>query len=155
MMQSNEQVVAEAEAAVPQGIDRVERAIRLLRAAVVRPSFVAELELWSAARTDATLRQVLRDEEKRARSDLYRVVAEAFGPELVTAARYPIVASLTVQFLRGLAISQVLQSEPDSADAIVAEWVGVVRALLSGSPLGDDGALNEEERTDDVGCGDL
>lgn len=50
---------------------------------VVKPAFIAELELWSAARTDAKLREVLRREEQQAHGDLYRVAAEAFGPELV------------------------------------------------------------------------
>jgi len=97
---------------------------------VVRPSFVAELELWAAARTDASLRKVLRGEEKRARVDLYRVVGDVFGAELVAHERYPLVSSLTVQFLRGLAISDVLRGE--RRERLVADWVGVVQALFDG-----------------------
>jgi len=127
LMEHNEAAVRHAEVAAPTGLDRVERAIRVLCASVVRPSFVAELELWAAARTDASLREVLRQEEKRARVDLYRVVDDVFGADLVADERYPLVSSLTVQFLRGLAISDVLRGE--SSERLVADWAAVVRAI--------------------------
>jgi AcrR family transcriptional regulator len=130
LMEHNEAAVRQAEAAAPAELDRVERAIRVLCASVVRPSFVAELELWAAARTDASLRDVLRREEKRARVDLYRVVGDVFGADLVADERYPLVSSLTVQFLRGLAISDVLRGE--RSERLVADWVAVVRAILEG-----------------------
>lgn len=62
--------------------------------------------------------------------DLYRVVGEVFGADLVAGERYPLVSSLTVQFLRGLAISDVLRGE--SSERLVADWVAVVRAILEG-----------------------
>jgi AcrR family transcriptional regulator len=131
LMERNEAAVRQADAEVSADLDRVERAIRVLCASVVRPAFVAELELWAAARTDTALRNVLRREEKRARMELYRVVGEVFGPDLVSAERYPLVASLTVQFLRGLAISDVLRDER-SAGRLVAGWADVARAMLEG-----------------------
>lgn len=132
LMERNEAAVREAEADVPAELVGVERAIRVLCRSVARPSFAAELELWAAARTDAALRDVLRREEKRARVDLYRVVGEVFGPDVVSAERYPLVASLTVQFLRGLAISDVLRGE-QGTEHLVAGWVEVVRTMLEGS----------------------
>jgi AcrR family transcriptional regulator len=132
LMERNETAVRQAEAEASADLDRVERAIRVLCVSVVRPAFVAELELWAAARTDTALRNVLRREEKRARMELYRVVGEVFGPDLVSAERYPLVASLTVQFLRGLAISDVLRGER-SAERLVAGWAEVARAMLEGS----------------------
>jgi AcrR family transcriptional regulator len=133
LMERNEAAVRQAEAEVPADLERVERAIRVLCVSVVRPAFVAELELWAAARTDAALRDVLRREEKRARVELYRVVGEVFGPDLVSSGRYPLVASLTVQFLRGLAISDVLRGERRGTEELVAGWVDVVRAMLERS----------------------
>lgn len=132
LMERNEAAVREAEVEVPAGLDRVERAIRVLCASMVRPAFVAELELWAAARTDSTLRDVLRREEKRARTDLYRVIGEVFGADLVSRERYPVVASLTVQFLRGLAISDVLRGERGT-ERLIADWSAIVRAVLEGS----------------------
>ncbi|SMD22832.1 TetR/AcrR family transcriptional regulator [Kibdelosporangium aridum] len=132
LMERNETAVRQAEAEVPAGLDRVERAIRVLCTSIVRPAFVAELELWAAARTDTALREVLRREEKRARADLYRVIGEVFGEDLVTHERYPVVASLTVQFLRGLAISDVLRGEHGTG-RLIADWVAVAKAILEGS----------------------
>jgi hypothetical protein len=96
---------------------------------------VAELELWAAARTDRSLREVLRREEKRARTDLYRVVGDVFGADAVSGERYPVVASLTVQFLRGLAISDVLRGERSGTERLVRDWAAVVRAILAGRPV--------------------
>ncbi|RSM81909.1 TetR/AcrR family transcriptional regulator [Kibdelosporangium aridum] len=134
LMERNEAAVQQAEAEVPADLDRVERAIRVLCASIVRPAFVAELELWAAARTDTALRDVLRREEKRARTDLYRVIGEVFGADVVAHERYPVVASLTVQFLRGLAISDVLRGERGS-ERLIADWIAVVRTVLEGSDL--------------------
>lgn len=132
LMERNEAAVRQAE--VPADLDRVERAVRVLCASVVRPAFVAELELWAAARTDTALREVLRREEKRARVELYRVVDEVFGPELVSSERYPLVAALTVQFLRGLAISEVLRGER-GVERLIVGWVEVVRTMLERGDL--------------------
>jgi AcrR family transcriptional regulator len=132
LMERNEAAVRQAEAEVPVDLERVERAIRVLSASMVRPAFVAELELWAAARTDPALRDVLRSEEKRARTDLYRVIGEVFGEDLLANERYPVVASLTVQFLRGLAISDVLRGERGT-ERLIADWAAVARAILEGS----------------------
>jgi len=130
LMERNEAAVREAAADGPAGLDRVTRAVRVLGASMVRPAFAAELELWAASRTDPALREVLRDEEKRARRDLYRVVGEVFGPELAARARYPMVASMTVQFLRGLAISDVLRGERGGTERLLDDWAAVARDLL-------------------------
>ncbi|GAA3439012.1 TetR/AcrR family transcriptional regulator [Kutzneria kofuensis] len=140
LMERNEAAVREAAADVPADLDDVTRAVRVLGASMVRPAFVAELELWAAARTDHALRDVLRDEEKRASRDLYRVVAEVFGADLVASDRYPVVASLTVQFLRGLAISDVLRGERGGTERLLLDWAAVARAILTGRPLDVDGS---------------
>lgn len=139
LMARNEAATSEAAAtltrhgAAPAG-EPVTRAMQVLRAAVVRPAFGAELELWAAARTDPALREVLRREEQLARADLFRTVADVFGPELTARPRYPVAASLTVQFLRGLAISQVLRAEPNAVDRLIEEWAAVVRWVLDDEP---------------------
>lgn len=140
LMERNELAVREAAAGLPPELDRVTRAVRVLGASIVRPSFVAELELWAAARTDHALREVLRAEEKRARRDLYRVVDDVFDADLVASDRYPMVASLTVQFLRGLAISDVLRGEGGATERLLMEWASVARAILAGGPLDVDGS---------------
>jgi AcrR family transcriptional regulator len=139
LMTRNEAAAGEATAALaPYGAaraaDPVTRAMQVLQATVVRPAFGAELELWAAARTDPALREVLRREERLARADLYRTVANVFGPELTARPRYRVAASLTVQFLRGLAISEVLRAEQNATDRLIEEWAAVVRSVLSDEP---------------------
>lgn len=136
LVERNEAAIRDAAARMPGDSDRVEAAIEVLRASVARPAFAAELELWASARTDPVLREVLRSEELAARRDLYRVVDDAFGAELVASPVYPHVASMTVQFLRGLAISDVLRGERVAADQLARGWAAVVRAIFNDTPLG-------------------
>lgn len=140
LMERNEAAVRQAQAEIPPNVDRVERAIRVLCASMVSPAFLAELELWAAARTDDRLREALRREEKRARTDLHRVLADVFGADVVAGQGYPVVASLTVPFLRGLAISEVLRDERHGAERLIRQWAAVTRAILAGRPLDVEGS---------------
>jgi AcrR family transcriptional regulator len=120
-----EQALAEA-----QGADPIERAVRALATAATRPEMSAEYGLWAAARADNDLRGALRGEERFARGALYAVVEAAFGPDLVAHPAFPRIAALTVQFLRGLAITQALRDTQSRTDALVHDWAAVVRAML-------------------------
>lgn len=129
----NEQAVRdELTAATPEG-DPLLRSLRVLRAVMRGPSFAAEMELWAVARTDPRLRDVLRQAEGAARRDLYRVVEEVMGPEPTASPAYPTVAELTVQLLRGMAISDVLSREEADRDALLGQWARIVRPLLTGA----------------------
>ena len=125
--------------------DDAAAAIRTLRQVVESPYFAAELSLWAAASTDPVLREVLRHEEAASRRDLYRVVDEVFGAELAARPRYPAAASLTVVFLRGLALSRTLASE-SRADRLTEEWAGVVRAMLEDESTDPPAGGSEETR---------
>ena len=129
----NEQAVRAELAATPPDSDPLSRSLRVLRAVMCGPSFGAETELWAVARTNPQLRDVLRRAEGAARRDLYRVVDEVMGPELTASAAYPAVAELTVQLLRGMAISDVLYREEADRDALLERWGQIVRPLLTGS----------------------
>ncbi|MDL4817253.1 TetR/AcrR family transcriptional regulator [Actinomadura opuntiae] len=131
LVQRNEDAVQEESAALPSSGDRMTDGLRVLRRVLGRPSFGAELELWAVARTNPRLRQVLRRAEGEARRDLYRVIGDLFGPELTAAAGYELVAGLTVQLLRGLAISDVLYREDADRDAPLEQWARIVRPLLA------------------------
>lgn len=131
LVQRNEDAVREELAAAPASGDALLRGARILRAVLRRPSFGAELELWAVARTNPRLRQVLRRAEGAARRDLFRVVGEILGPEVTGMPGYPLVAELTVQLLRGMAISDVLYREDADRDALLEQWVEVVRPLLA------------------------
>ena len=131
LVQRNEEAVREEMDAVPVAGDPLLRALRVLRAVLRRPSFGAELELWAVARTNPSLRQVLRRAEGAARRDLYRVVDELLGPEITRSPGYPLVGELTVQLLLGLAISDVLHREDADRDRLLEQWALVARPLLA------------------------
>ncbi|MEU8798402.1 TetR/AcrR family transcriptional regulator [Spirillospora sp. NPDC048819] len=131
LVQRNEDAVQEELAAAPPSEDGLLRSVRVLRAALRRPAFGAELELWAVARTNPRLRQVLRRAEGAARRDLYRVIGEVLGPDVTAAPSYPLVAELTVQMLRGMAISDALYRDGTGGDALLERWIEVVRPLLT------------------------
>lgn len=129
----NEQAVRQELTTAVTEDDPLLRSLRVLRAVMRGPSFAAELELWAVSRTDPRLRNALRHAEGAARRDLYRVVDEVMGPELTASAAYPTVAELTVQLLRGIAISDVLSREEAGRDALLEQWARIVRPLLTGA----------------------
>ena len=115
--------------------DLVDRALDALAKTVIRPEFSAELGLWAAARADPKLRSALLQQARTARGALYEVVDEAFGPTLTAQSSYHRVASLTVQFLRGLSIAQTLRDNPSRAESSIKDWAIVVRAALAADIL--------------------
>ncbi|MGE2870433.1 TetR/AcrR family transcriptional regulator [Rhodococcus sp. 3.70] len=105
----NEVAVRAAMSRQDSSVDTIENSISALYSALTQPPFQAELELWSAARTDPVLAEVLRESERIAGRDLRRVVHDAFGPEIVASENYSQIADLTVLMLRGLALSRAVQ----------------------------------------------
>lgn len=128
---SNRAAVREALEHADADSDPVDRAVHALVAAVVRPEFSAELGLWAAARADEPLRRALQREERGAREELYAVLDEAFGPELCAHPSYPRLAALTVQLLRGLAITQTLRVDRDRNESLVRDWSSVLRSAFA------------------------
>lgn len=110
--------------------DDVARALAALHAVVRRPAFLAQLDLWTAARTDPDLARIVVREERRAGHDLARVVDEVFGPRLTAHPRYRAVARLTIQVLRGLALTEVLRGGAGTARAALDDWTDMVQHLL-------------------------
>jgi len=134
LVEVNERAVREALGRMPEGLLPLERAIGALAEALRQPAYAAELELWMAARTDGDLRAALRKAERRARRDLNRVIAELFGEPWSTAPRFPLVSEMTVTLLRGLATSRALRADSARERALIAQWTGFVRELLTEAP---------------------
>ena len=114
-----------------RGPDAIGRAVQALAASAIRPEMSAEYGLWAASRADDDLRQALRGQERDARDSLHAVVGGAFGPDLVAHPAFPRVAALTVQFMRGLAVTQSLRDTGASTDALTRDWASAVRLLLA------------------------
>jgi len=110
--------------------DRLTSAVKAVRDLFSGPDFLAEMELWSAARTDQALLAALRPVERRIGRRLRQQLAELFGHELAQRPGYPTVATLTVELVRGLALSQPLRRNPDSDEALLDQWAIAASALL-------------------------
>ena len=131
LLEMHEAAAREALESAPHDADPVTRAIAALDTVVRRPAFVAQMDLWTAARTDPDLARVVSREERRAGSDLARVVDDVFGRPLTEHPRYRAVAGLTVQILRGLALTDVLRGDAESAQRALDDWTDMVHDLLA------------------------
>lgn len=132
LIRHNEQAVRESLAKLKAATDPIERAIRVLAIATTRPAYMAELELWAVARTDAELRTMLLQAERKASKDHVRVLRSLF-PSSVDDPAQAAVAALTIEFLRGLALSSVLRS-PVKRQQLIAQWVNAARILVKTRP---------------------
>lgn len=115
--------------------DPVEHAIHTLVDSMSEPSFLAELELWVVARTDTELREALVAAERKALRDRLRVLDEIFAP-LKAFPAYELVINTSTEFVRGLAISGILRSNPQSLAALTQQWIWAVKQLLPLQPPG-------------------
>jgi AcrR family transcriptional regulator len=131
LLELHESAAREVLARTPPDTDPLRRAVTALYAVMQRPAFLAQLDLWTAARTDPHLARLVSGVERRAGHDLARVVDDAFGLEFTGLPGYRAVARLTVQVLRGLALTDVLRTDPASADAALEDWIAIVHRLLT------------------------
>ena len=129
------ELIKRNEASVQRGLeklkgaeDAVERAIRALAIASSQPAYLAEMELWAIARTDSDLKAALLEAERTARKDSERVLNKLFSQK-TGSEKSPVVA-MTVEFLRGLALSGVLRSSPARRQQLIAQWIHVARVLM-------------------------
>jgi AcrR family transcriptional regulator len=130
LLEMHEAAARDALASASEEGDPLTRAIAALNTVIRRPAYVAQMDLWTAARTDPDLARVVRREERRAGSDLARVVDDLFGPALTAHPRYRAVAGLTVQILRGLALTDVLRGDAETARRALDDWTDMVHDLL-------------------------
>jgi AcrR family transcriptional regulator len=130
-----EELRAEASALgvrTPEG--RVNRVVDLLAAAFTGPLFVAALELWVAARTDADLRRALVPLETRLGRDMHRLAVSLLGADETRPGVREAVQA-TLDLLRGLGVANLLTDDTRRRDAVLAEW----KHRLVGQLRSDDG----------------
>ena len=129
LVRLNEETVWREAARAAPGSDPLARAIRILAAASAHPSFVAELELWAVARTDAQLRGALRTMERDALKDSERVMGELFAP-VRDRPGFASVVALTIEFVRGLALSEVLRTDAARRAQLIERWIRVASLMI-------------------------
>jgi AcrR family transcriptional regulator len=110
--------------------DRLTAAVQAVRSLFSGPDFLAEMELWSAARTDPALMAAIIPVERRVGQRLRHQLAELFGDEIAARPGYQTVASLTVELARGLALSSPLRQKRDSDQALLDTWARAATGLL-------------------------
>lgn len=145
LVRRNERAAREALALQTDGVDPIDRAVRIFADAFEQPAYLAELELWAVARTDPQLRAALRDAEGRARRDLERVAADLFGP-LCERPAYATVVALTAEFVRGLALAGVLRKNRSRRNRLLEEWIWAIRILLDEKPAVSMPSSNSKSR---------
>lgn len=133
LVRRNDEAVRLAESEMASVENQIERAIRTLMSMSLKPAFMAELELWAASRTDAELQVAIRSAERAARGERERVIAGLFSP-VQDNPNLPAVTELSIEFLRGLALSSVLVENPEHHEKLISKWVWAVETLLRAKP---------------------
>jgi AcrR family transcriptional regulator len=107
---------------------RVRLGVQLIWDRFHGPLFVAAMELWTAARTDAELRAALLPHERRLRAQLRELAFEVLGEQV---ARHPAADGLyqvLLTSMRGQAMTYALR--PDAARSpFLQHWLTVVDAF--------------------------
>ncbi|MGH1564188.1 TetR/AcrR family transcriptional regulator [Mumia sp. DW29H23] len=97
------------------------RVVDLLHSFMSGPRFLAGLELWMAARTDATLRTALIPAEREVGAALQRhLTGTLIDDQGAPLARLDLEELLSL--LRGLAITSVLRRDPAVERAVLEQW---------------------------------
>lgn len=132
LVRQNEENVWRA-AAAGDGMDPLDRAVRALADAAAAPSYLAELELWAVARTNTKLRETLAEVERDARWDSDRVTDRLFHSLAGRSGRATVIA-LTMEFVRGLALSGILRGGGERRERLLTQWIATVDGLLDAPP---------------------
>lgn len=132
LVRRNEASVLRGYAAAGPGVDPLAHAILALASAAESPSYLAELELWAVARTNHNLHAALRIAEREARAERDRVLARLFAPVADRPGCASVVA-LSLEFVRGLAVSGVLRTNPAQRHALLHHWIRAAELLLDQS----------------------
>lgn len=116
-------------AALRPGGDRVARTVDLLGSLFTGPLFAAAIEVWVAARTDATLRAALVPVEARFGREVHRLTVELLGAdESRTGVRESVQA--TLDLMRGLGVASLLTDDAVRRGRLLAEWSRQLTAVL-------------------------
>jgi AcrR family transcriptional regulator len=101
--------------------DRVARVLDLLAAAFTGPLFVAALELWVAARTDAELRRALEPLEAMLGRDMHQLAVQLLAADETQPGVRELV-QITLDLLRGMGTASLLTDDSRRRDRLLATW---------------------------------
>jgi AcrR family transcriptional regulator len=112
--------------------DRLSAYVDLMWSTFDGPLFVAQLELWIAARTDAELMARLYPLERGFGKRLSELCAEALGDEDLASPVY----EFTKHLLRGMALERLLKADETDRSAAVDRWKALAHSMVDATTAG-------------------
>ncbi|WP_290852179.1 TetR/AcrR family transcriptional regulator [Gordonia sp. (in: high G+C Gram-positive bacteria)] len=97
-------------------------AVEVIHEITRRPTFVAGLQLWMAARTEPALREALQPGAHRLFAELRQTLAPFVG-DVDDEQEVVVFLDGLLSLLRGLAIGAVLRDRPDREKQVLATWL--------------------------------
>jgi hypothetical protein len=126
-------------AALPPDGDRVTRTVDLLASLFTGRLFAAAIEVWVAARSDASLRAVLLPVETRFGREVHRLSVELLGAdESRPGVRESVQA--TLDLMRGLGVASLLTDDSARRQRLLAEWSRQLASTLADPAVTDPAA---------------
>jgi AcrR family transcriptional regulator len=116
-------------ASLPPGPERTRVVLRVLAELFTGPLFLAALELWVAARTDAGLRESVSALETRFGRGVHRYTVEALAVDETSPGNRELVQA-TLDLVRGLGLADTLTDDVVRRERILDRWAGVLDAEL-------------------------
>ena len=115
---------------------RIRLGIELIWERFHGPLFVASMELWTAARTDAELRAALLPHERRLGAQLRELSAEVFGERVARHPASEAVYQVLLTSMRGQAMTSFLQPEAPRSGPHLQHWRAILEAFEPASAGG-------------------
>jgi AcrR family transcriptional regulator len=113
---------------------RVRLGIELVWERFHGPLFIAAMELWVAARTDAELRAALLPHEQRLGQQLRALSAEVFGERLARHPSSEAIYQVLLTSMRGQAMTYALQPDALQSGPHLQHWLAMVEAFARPAP---------------------
>ena len=122
--------VREAAASLPADpATRLRLGVELVWERFVGPLFIATMELWGAARTDAELRAALLPHERRLGQQLRALAAEVFGESMARHPSSEAVYQVLLTSMRGQAMTYALQPDAPRGGPHLQHWTAMLEAF--------------------------
>ncbi|TQM29890.1 TetR/AcrR family transcriptional regulator [Nocardia bhagyanarayanae] len=121
-------------AAIPEDVDRLVTAVELTMRMFSGESFLAALEIWVGARTDAELRAAFLPLEQRLFELMHTSIRDIFRAEFPDDPRVPTITEFTIEIMTGLAMRALLTGNVERNRILQQRWGNAVRVLLGTAP---------------------
>jgi AcrR family transcriptional regulator len=131
LSETRQEEMASRVAKLPTGSRRTRAVLEMLAELFTGPLFLAALELWVAARTDASLRQAVGDLEARVGRAAHRRAVEALDVDETEPGHRELVQA-TLDLVRGLGLATTLSDDAARRGRILDQWAKTLDSQLTG-----------------------